>query len=39
LQKNIVDQNQNTFGLLEALSDQNFFDQFNNFANSDGQEP
>ncbi|CAB4406047.1 unnamed protein product [Rhizophagus irregularis] len=39
LQQNIVDQNQNTFSLLEALSDQNFFDQFNNFANSDGQEP
>ncbi|CAG8717298.1 hypothetical protein RhiirA5_434309 [Rhizophagus irregularis] len=25
--------------LLEALFNQNFFDQFNNFANSDGQEP
>jgi hypothetical protein len=39
LQIDITNQNQNTFRLLEALSDCNFFEQFNNFADSNGQEP
>ncbi|CAG8832372.1 27188_t:CDS:2, partial [Gigaspora margarita] len=35
---NLINQNQNTFGLLEALSDNNFYVQFNQFANSGGKE-
>ncbi|GET56581.1 hypothetical protein GLOIN_2v1761399 [Rhizophagus irregularis DAOM 181602=DAOM 197198] len=32
LQEDIINNNKNTFGLLEALSDQNFFEQFDSFA-------
>jgi len=39
LQEDVTNHNQNTFGLLEALSNHDFFKQFDNFADSDGKEP
>ncbi|CAG8836928.1 34755_t:CDS:2, partial [Gigaspora margarita] len=38
LQQDLINQNQNTFGLLEALLDNNFYEQVNQFANSEGKE-
>ncbi|KAF0551169.1 hypothetical protein F8M41_023585 [Gigaspora margarita] len=38
LQQDLIDQNQNTFGLLEALSDNNFYKQVNQFANLEDKE-